>query len=197
MKLDKQNLNSDIESKSERIQQLEKSMASSVASYEKTIDHYNDNNFKTNESLRDLRRQLEEVKLTNRKIMEDLTMTKQNMRLFRYQSMNHKTEFDNLKIKYNTLETSYNRKSLEFNEIKTSNDTDKTQKEWMEEKFRFMERDRAAEINQMENKWKEKVSELKSINNLLWMSSEDNLNFLVCKDNLIAEMTIQTKSNSK
>lgn len=32
------------------------------------------------------------------------------------------------------------------------NDTDRTQKEWMEEKFRFMERDRAAEINQIEFK---------------------------------------------
>ena len=73
------------------------------------------------------------------------------------------------------------------------NDTDRTQKEWMEEKFRFMERDRAAEINQIEFKYKEKVAELKQTISILWMTAEDNLNFLAQKDNLISDMTKQTK----
>jgi len=105
MKLDKVNLNSEIESKSIRIYQLENAMNSSVKSYEKTLEHYNDDNLKANEILRDLRRQLEESKENNRKTLQDFTNVTQNMRLFRAQSMSKETELSNLKVKYDTLET--------------------------------------------------------------------------------------------
>lgn len=113
MKLDKVNLNSEIESKASRIQQLENAMNSSIKAYEKTIEQHNEGSYKQNEALRDLRRQLEESKENNRKIMEDLTSVTQNSRLFRAQSMCKETELNNLKVKYNALETSYNRKNLE------------------------------------------------------------------------------------